>query len=112
MLNCISNSKRQLQLLESHPSMETRKDRMAHEYVPKLHDYVKWHHSTSGTHEGWIYFVDEEYISIEIGVKAKNCTLTDDLHKKHHVLLCCHNWWWHQLEYVKSRRDFYDDREP
>ncbi len=92
--------------------METRKDRMAHEYVPKLHDYVKWHHSTSGTHEGWVYFCDEEYISIEIGVKDKACALTNSLHKKHHVLLCCHNWNWHQLEYVKSRKGFYDNSEP
>ena len=90
--------------------METRKDRMAHEYVPKLHDYVIWHHGKM-KHQGWIYFCDEEYISIEVGVKDKPCNLTDDLHKKHHVLLCCYHWNWYQLEYVKSRKDFCDS-EP
>ena len=89
--------------------METRKDRMAHEYVPKLHDYVRWHHSTSGTHEGWVYFCDEEYISIEIGVKKKPCGLTDGLHKMHHILLVCYKWNWNQLEYVRSRKGFHDN---
>jgi hypothetical protein len=91
--------------------METRKDRMAHKYVPKLHDYVKWHHHKY-IHEGWIYFYDEEYISIELYVKDKTCTLTDDLHKKHHVLLCCYHWDWYQLEYIKSRKGFNDNSEP
>ncbi len=101
--------------MEYHPPlsvMETRKDRMREDYVPKLHDYVRYYHSTSGVHEGWIYFYDKDYVSIEIAVKDKQCGLTDDLHKKHHVLLCCHHWNWHQLEYVRSRRDFNDDREP
>jgi hypothetical protein len=87
--------------------METRKDRMAHEYVPKLHDYVRWHHHKT-IHEGWIYFFDEKYVSIEIDVKEKPCGLTNNLHKKNHVLLVCHNWNWHQLEYVKCRKDFND----
>lgn len=88
--------------------METRKDRMAHEYVPKLHDYVKWHHYHM-KHEGWVYFVDEEYITLEIGVKDKSCNLTDNLHKMHHILLVCYKWNWHQLEYIKSRKDFHDN---
>ena len=90
--------------------METRKDRMAHQYVPKLHDYVIWHHQTAPL-EGWIYFADELYISIEIGVKDKpNCVYSKgSKHCKIHTLVVCHSFNWHQLQYVKSRRDFHDD---
>jgi len=66
-------------------------------YVPKIDDYVKWRNI-----EGWVYFVDNEYITIEVGTKEK----TDDLvpmHKKNHILIVCHNWYWDELEYVKSR---------
>ena len=34
--------------------METRKDRMAHPYTPKVDDYVKWNRSTGQVDEGWI----------------------------------------------------------
>ena len=90
--------------------METRKDRMAHEYVPKLHDYVRWH-NYSCVHEGWVYFADEEYISIELHVTDKHiCELTNHhRHRKNHLLLLCHKCYWHQLEYVKSRKDFHDE---
>ena len=40
--------------------METRKDRMAHPYTPKVDDYVKWNRSTGQVDEGWIYFVDDD----------------------------------------------------
>ena len=43
---------------------------MTTEYVPQLDDYVKWR-----TIEGWVYFVDSEYITIEIATKPKS----DDL---------------------------------
>ena len=90
--------------------MEARKDRMAHEYVPKLHDYVKWH-THNMTHEGWVYYKDDETISIELGTKPKPCCelTADHKHKKTHILLVCQNWNWHQLEYVTSRKDYYDE---
>ena len=89
--------------------METRKDRMAHEYVPKLHDYVIWHHNKM-SHEGWVYYAGDEHISIEIGVKEKPiCDLTaHHKHRKNHTLIVCQKWYWDELEYVKCRRDFYD----
>ena len=84
--------------------METRKDRMNHEYIPRVNDYVKWYHSNF-VHEGWVYFVGDEYITIEIGVKCKNDENISDcpIHQKYHTLLVCHHWNWHQLEYVKCR---------
>lgn len=100
-----------MQSLE-HPqtSMETRKDRMAHEYVPKLHDYVKWHTKNGITHEGWVFFKGDEHISIELGVTDKKfCDLTaHHKHRKNHILLVCYNFDWHQLEYVKCRKSFWD----
>lgn len=102
-----------MQSLE-HPqtSMETRKDRMAHEYVPKLHDYVIWHHNKN-TEEGWVYYAGDEHISIEVGVKEKPiCDLTaHHKHRKNHILLVCQNYYWHELEYVKCRKDFWDCEE-
>ena len=85
--------------------METRKDRMANEYAPKLHDYVIWHHNKT-TEEGWVYFAGDEYICIEVGVKEKPiCDLTSHhKHRKNHTLIVCQNWYWHELEYVKHRR--------
>ena len=35
-------------------------------YVPIVDDYVKWRNV-----EGWVYYVGEEYITIEIAVKDK-----------------------------------------
>ena len=47
-------------------------------YVPKVNDYVRWNHHGI-IHEGWVYFVDSAYITIETGVKPKpNCEYTRD----------------------------------
>lgn len=71
-------------------------------YHPKVNDYVKWTDSLGKVIEGWVYFTDSEYITIEIGVKDK----PDDLvhfHKKTHCCVLCFPQNWHELEYVKSR---------
>ncbi|OUW81859.1 MAG: hypothetical protein CBD74_07775 [Saprospirales bacterium TMED214] len=66
-------------------------------YTPRIDDYVKWNNI-----EGWVYFVDDEYITIEIFVKDKPDNLVT-MHKKVHCLILCHWHRWHELEYVKSR---------
>lgn len=66
-------------------------------YVPKINDYVKWRNI-----EGWVYFFDNEYITIEVGTKDKPDDLVP-MHKKHHILIVCQHWYWNELEYVKSR---------
>ena len=93
--------------------METRKDRMAHEYVPKLHDYVIWHHNKT-TEEGWVYYAGDEHISIEVGGKEKPiCDLTaHHKHRKNHILLVCQNYYWHELEYVRRRVSKQDNSDP
>ena len=80
-------------------------------YIPKLHDYVIWTRSTGSITQGWVYFVDEEYITIETSVRDKpNCEYTiNEKHKKIHTLVVCHNVYWNQLEYLKERSDYYDE---
>ena len=70
-------------------------------YEPKVNDYVKWN-SATGLFEGWVYFVDTNYITIEISVKDKPDDLVQ-MHKKIHCLVCCFPWNWEELEYVRSR---------
>lgn len=85
-------------------------------YKPRLDDYVKWNRSSGSTDEGWVYFVSDEYISIEVLAKCKTDENVKDcpLHRKIHVLVVCQNWYWHELEYVSNRRgedDTYKSQE-
>ncbi len=82
-------------------------------YIPKVDDYVIWDQGEYGIDEGWVYFYDDEYITIETGIKPKpKCKYTqNERHKFIHTLLLCHNWNWHQLKYVKSRKSK-SDNEP
>ncbi len=74
-------------------------------YTPQVDDYVIWHHNGL-VHQGWVYFVDEKYITIETGIKPKpNCQYTkNEKHKYIHTLLLCHPYYWKDLEYIKHRR--------
>ena len=85
-------------------------------YKPRLDDYVKWNRSSGSTDEGWVYFVSDEYISIEVLAKCKTDENVKDcpLHKKIHVLIVCQKWYWDELEYVGNRRgedDTYKSQE-
>ena len=67
-------------------------------YIPKLNDYVSWRNV-----EGWVYYVDDDHLTIEIAVKPK----ADDLvpmHRKHHCLVVVYRFNWDELVYVQSRR--------
>ena len=67
-------------------------------YIPKLNDYVSWRNV-----EGWVYYVDDDHLTIEISVKPK----ADDLvpmHRKHHCLVVVYRFNWDELVYVQSRR--------
>ena len=70
-------------------------------YTPKLNDYVKWTNSHTNI-EGWVYFVDSAYCTIEIGVKDKPDNLVY-FHKKTHCCVLCYPENWKELEYIKSR---------
>ena len=75
-------------------------------YSPQVDDYVKWTTSLGNVHEGWVYFFDREYITIELSVKDKSEQSYKDspIHRKVHSLLVCQHYYWNQLEYVKHRR--------
>ena len=76
-------------------------------YVPNVDDYVKWTTTLGNVHEGWVYFADREYITIELSVKDKSEESYKDspLHRKIHSLLVCQHYYWDQLEYIKNRRN-------
>ena len=67
-------------------------------YVPKLDDYVSWRNV-----EGWVYYIDDDHLTVEISVRPKE----DDLvprHKKHHCLVVIQKYQYDELVYVNSRR--------
>ena len=75
------------------------------DYKPKVNDYVIWDRGEYGIDEGWVYFYDDEYITIETGVKPKpkDEYEKNPRHRMIHTLLLCNNQFWHQLKYVRSR---------
>ena len=76
-------------------------------YKPSLNDYVSW---TKGV-EGWVYFVDKEYITIETNVfpKDEQNIRACSLHKNNRVLVLCYKEQWNQLEYVGYRVNKYSE---
>ena len=79
------------------------------EYTPSVNDFVVW---TKGV-EGWIYFVDEEYITIEHGVRPKNKVnyRACPIHANERLLVVCYKEQWNQLKYIKSRTSIYEEEE-
>ena len=75
-------------------------------YKPKVNDYVIWDKGEYGKDEGWVYFYDDAYITIETAIrpKPKDQYTKNEKHKYIHTLLLCHNEYWDELEYVKSRK--------
>ena len=78
----------------------------------QVNDYVKWK-SDYKEHEGWVYFVDDDYITIELGVKPRPycVTVQSILHCNDHLLLLCYKQYWNELEYVKTRKSIYETEE-
>jgi len=76
-------------------------------YKPSLNDYVQW---TKGV-EGWVYFVDKEYITIETNVfpKDEKNIQACSLHKNNRVLVLCYQEQWSQLVCVGYRTDKYSE---
>lgn len=74
-------------------------------YKPQLNDYVKW---TKGV-EGWVYFVDRDYITIETQVIPKDEQNIQDcrLHQNHRVLVLCFPQQFHELQFIGRRENKY-----
>ena len=67
-------------------------------YEPRLNDYVSWRNV-----EGWVYYVDDDHLTIEIGVRPKEDDLVP-MHRKHHCLIVVQRFQYDELVYVNSRR--------
>ena len=78
-------------------------------YKPKTNDYVTW---VKGV-EGWVYFVDDEYITIEYVVRPKDEVnyLACSIHANERLLVVCYREDWNQLKYIKSRKSIYEEEE-
>ena len=78
-------------------------------YTPEINDYVIW---TKGV-EGWVYFKDDQYITIEVGVKPKNEQnyMACSLHRNDRLLVICYKNQWNELTYVKSRESVYEEEK-
>ena len=76
-------------------------------YTPEVHDYVIW----SKGIEGWVYFKDSEYITIESWVRPKSeenynaCSI----HRNNRLLVLCYPDQWNELTYVKSRKSVHEE---
>ena len=71
-------------------------------YNPQIDDYVIWKDSLGNVIEGWVYFVCDQYVTIEISVKDKSDSFVN-FHKKVHCCVLCFPQHWHQLRCVDSR---------
>ena len=69
---------------------------MNHTYQPRVNDYVIWNDL-----KGWVYFVCDEYITIEIKTKPKPDKLS--MHKFDHVCVLCFTHDFNQLTYIATR---------
>ena len=76
-------------------------------YKPSLNDYVQW---TNGV-QGWVYFVDKEYITIETNVfpKDEQNIQACSLHRNYRVLVLCYPEQWKELECLGYRTDKYSE---
>jgi hypothetical protein len=78
-------------------------------YIPKVNDYIVWENGKGV--EGWVYFTDKEYITIEVGVRPKDeenyqhCSL----HQNERLLVLCYKEQWNQLKYIRSRDSIYEE---
>ena len=77
-------------------------------YTPKVNDYVIWTDSLGRVTEGWVYFADSSYITIEIAVKDKPDVLVK-FHKKTHCCVLCFPHQWHELKHIKTRAHQHDN---
>ena len=84
-------------------------------YTPEVDDYVRWNRDNANASfsvEGWIYFMDSAYLTIEIGTKDKHCDDVEHcpIHSKYHTLVVCYPEYYHQLTYIKTRANKYDEK--
>ena len=78
-------------------------------YEPNVNDYVVW---SKGV-EGWVYFKDKEYITIEYVVRPKDEVNLEccPIHRNERLLVICYQSQWKELQYIRSRQSIYEETE-
>ena len=78
-----------------------------YKYSPRMNDYVRWKKGI----EGWVYFVDKEYITIETNVKPKDKEdlRHSPLHKNKRLLVLCYKEQWNELNAIGYRENKYSE---
>ena len=76
-------------------------------YEPQVNDYVTW---TKGV-EGWVYFKDSEYITIEASVQPKDLQNYHAcrLHRNDRLLVLCYEDQWKELIQTGYRENKYSE---
>jgi hypothetical protein len=76
-------------------------------YNPEVNHYVKWKENV----EGWVYFKDSNYITIEMSVRPKPLEdyKNSSIHRNERVLVLCYKNQWKELTYIKSRKSVNDE---
>lgn len=69
-------------------------------YIPEVDHYVRHKHL-----EGWIYFIDKEYLTLEIMVRKKSEESYNDamFHRNERCLVLVYTEDWKDLEFIKKR---------
>ena len=69
-------------------------------YTPEVDHYVRYKHL-----EGWIYFIDREYLTLEIMVRKKSEESYNDatFHRNERCLVLVYPEDWKDLEFIKKR---------
>ena len=69
-------------------------------YIPQVDHYVRYKNL-----EGWIYFIDKEYLTLEILVRKKSEESYNDatFHRNERCLVLVYPEDWKDLKYVKKR---------
>ena len=77
-------------------------------YTPSINDYVVWNNGKGV--EGWVYFKDKEYITIEYVVRPKDEVNLEccPIHRNERLLVICYQSQWKELQYIKSRQSIYE----
>ena len=74
-------------------------------YEPRVNDYVSWKPHI----EGWVYFKDDDYVTIECSVEPKDQENYEacSLHRNDRLLILCYKEQWNQLKYEGHRENKY-----
>lgn len=80
-------------------------------YEPQKNDFVIWNNGKGV--EGWVYFKDKEYITIEYIVRPKDEVNLEccPIHRNERLLVICYRNQWQELKYVKSRQSIYEEEK-